>query len=189
MALVTKTVKGRKYLYSQRSYREGGKVKTESLYIGPILLRIVPALLSMFYSETGHSYAAKLAKYGKGKQRESHNVHRSSQIARNKIAELDRIYGVDRSSRESFTATRARMAPEVFQEFSRAERHVLGEHHAVRQAENKPAAKSKEMVAFGERLDKQQAAKTATASSPAPSAAAPDQQSEQSPSDAPSTAS
>ena len=33
---VTKTVKGHKYLYSQRSYREGGKVRTESQYLGAV---------------------------------------------------------------------------------------------------------------------------------------------------------
>ena len=32
---VTKKVKGRSYLYLQRSFRDGGKVRTESRYIGP----------------------------------------------------------------------------------------------------------------------------------------------------------
>ena len=32
---VTKTIKGRKYRYRQRTYRVGGKVKTESHYLGP----------------------------------------------------------------------------------------------------------------------------------------------------------
>ena len=31
-----KTVKGHKYLYLQMSYREGGKVKTKSKYLGPV---------------------------------------------------------------------------------------------------------------------------------------------------------
>ncbi len=34
--LVTKTVKGRKYRYRQRSFRVAGKVKTESIYLGPV---------------------------------------------------------------------------------------------------------------------------------------------------------
>ena len=33
---VTKTIGGRPYRYRQRSYREGGKVKTESQYVGPV---------------------------------------------------------------------------------------------------------------------------------------------------------
>src|SRR3982750_3077664 len=32
---VVKTVKGHRYLYEQRSWREGKKVRTESRYIGP----------------------------------------------------------------------------------------------------------------------------------------------------------
>src|SRR3954453_5214698 len=32
---VVKTVKGHRYLYDQRSWREGKKVRTESRYIGP----------------------------------------------------------------------------------------------------------------------------------------------------------
>ena len=33
--IVTKTIKGRKYRYRQRTYRVGGQVKTESKYLGP----------------------------------------------------------------------------------------------------------------------------------------------------------
>lgn len=32
---ITKTVKGRRYLYRQRSFRVAGKVRTESVYLGP----------------------------------------------------------------------------------------------------------------------------------------------------------
>ena len=34
---VTKSIKGRPYLYRQRTYRQGGKVRTESRYIGPVV--------------------------------------------------------------------------------------------------------------------------------------------------------
>jgi hypothetical protein len=43
MYRVVKTIKGRKYVYLQRSYRVGGKVKTESRYVGP-LARAVSAV-------------------------------------------------------------------------------------------------------------------------------------------------
>jgi hypothetical protein len=33
---VVKTVKGRRYLYEQRTWREGNRVRTESRYIGPL---------------------------------------------------------------------------------------------------------------------------------------------------------
>ena len=34
--IVIKTIKGRQYQYQQRTYREGGRVRTESIYIGPV---------------------------------------------------------------------------------------------------------------------------------------------------------
>jgi len=36
MAIVTKTIRGRAYLYRQHSCRVGGKVVTKSTYIGPV---------------------------------------------------------------------------------------------------------------------------------------------------------
>jgi hypothetical protein len=34
--IVVKTIKGKQYQYQQRTYREGGRVRTESIYIGPV---------------------------------------------------------------------------------------------------------------------------------------------------------
>jgi hypothetical protein len=34
--IVIKTIKGRQYRYQQRTYREGGKVRTETIYLGPV---------------------------------------------------------------------------------------------------------------------------------------------------------
>jgi hypothetical protein len=34
--IVIKTINGRQYRYQQRTYREGGKVRTESIYLGPV---------------------------------------------------------------------------------------------------------------------------------------------------------
>src|SRR5258708_3811522 len=34
--IVIKTIKGRQYRYQQRTYRQGGKVRTETLYLGPV---------------------------------------------------------------------------------------------------------------------------------------------------------
>ena len=36
MYIVIKTIKGRQYQYQQRTYREAGRVRTESVYIGPV---------------------------------------------------------------------------------------------------------------------------------------------------------
>ena len=45
MYRVVKTIKGRKYVYLQRTYRVGGKMKTESRYVGPVA-RVVRAVAS-----------------------------------------------------------------------------------------------------------------------------------------------
>ena len=34
--IVIKTIKGRQYQYLQRTYRQGGKVRTETVYLGPV---------------------------------------------------------------------------------------------------------------------------------------------------------
>lgn len=34
--IVVKTIKGRQYRYEQRTYREGGKVRTKAIYLGPV---------------------------------------------------------------------------------------------------------------------------------------------------------
>ena len=36
MYIVIKTIKGRQYQYQQRTYREAGRVRTESIYVGPV---------------------------------------------------------------------------------------------------------------------------------------------------------
>ena len=36
MYIVIKTIKGRQYQYQQRTYREAGRVRTKSIYIGPV---------------------------------------------------------------------------------------------------------------------------------------------------------
>ena len=58
--VVIKTIKGRRYRYLQRSYRDGGKVRTESLYLGPVdggrrkgILRRVGELIAANRSEPG----------------------------------------------------------------------------------------------------------------------------------------
>ena len=34
--IVIKTIKGKQYCYRQRTYREGGRVRTECIYLGPV---------------------------------------------------------------------------------------------------------------------------------------------------------
>ncbi len=36
MYIVIKTIKGRQYQYQQWTYREAGRVRTESIYVGPV---------------------------------------------------------------------------------------------------------------------------------------------------------
>ena len=49
--IVIKTIKGRRYLYQQRTYRERGRVRTESRYLGPV--GAAPALLGQPHRRAG----------------------------------------------------------------------------------------------------------------------------------------
>jgi hypothetical protein len=40
MTIVIKTIRGRQYRYAQHSYRVNGKVKTKSVYLGPVCGRV-----------------------------------------------------------------------------------------------------------------------------------------------------
>ena len=58
--VVIKTIKGRQYRYLQRSYRDGDRVRTESLYLGPVgggrrlgLLRRIGELIEANRAEPG----------------------------------------------------------------------------------------------------------------------------------------
>jgi hypothetical protein len=62
---VIKTVKNRRYRYAQRSYREGGKVKTKSVYIGPVDGRVRRPKFSIANLLMGGlAFGAHLAKNG-----------------------------------------------------------------------------------------------------------------------------
>ncbi len=54
--IVTKTIKGRQYRYQQRSYREGGRVRTESIYLGPVsaLRRMTRKVVGFIDANTTH---------------------------------------------------------------------------------------------------------------------------------------
>jgi hypothetical protein len=59
-SVVIKTIKGRQYRYLQRSYRDGRRVRTESIYVGPVdggrrkgLLRRVGELIEANRAEPG----------------------------------------------------------------------------------------------------------------------------------------
>lgn len=49
MALRVKVIKGRRYLYDQKSVRRGKKVKTTSTYLGPMNMK---AVVSLFNKES-----------------------------------------------------------------------------------------------------------------------------------------
>lgn len=59
-SVVIKTIKGRQYRYLQRSYRDGRRVRTESIYLGPIegggrkgLLRRIGEIMEANRAEPG----------------------------------------------------------------------------------------------------------------------------------------
>ena|SRR5712691_12695390 len=74
MAIVIKTIKGRKYAYNQTSKRVGKKVKTKSKYLGPLNAKGLVNLFSKESREHLSKGAEQVVKEHFDKQRE--NVRR-----------------------------------------------------------------------------------------------------------------
>ena len=117
---------GEPYSYWQESRRVNGKVKT--FYRGPVVPKRPGIRIGdIFRALTELGGRAAFGKLGPPGGRTNRDPKpytdldtRVGKMKQNQIAEVDRIYGVDRSSREGFSDTRAKMSPEVFQEYSRA---------------------------------------------------------------------
>lgn len=77
--IVIKTIKGRRYRYWQRSYRDGGRVRTKSIYIGPVdggrqrrgILRRLGELIAANRAEPGTRLTNQLIDESE-KQRQAH---------------------------------------------------------------------------------------------------------------------
>jgi hypothetical protein len=112
---VIKTIGGRRYRYLQKTYRVGGKVKTKSIYLGPVdpprrrkldfrgLLPGVAQILFEALKGGGRSHSYKSKDRPSGRDRQSHQAA---------MRALLRQYGVDASSPKAFNATRALLTPE-----------------------------------------------------------------------------
>jgi hypothetical protein len=144
--VVIKTIKGRRYRYLQSSYRVGGKVRTISRYLGPVdgpkrkkgkldFRGAGPGLLKLGIDALRGR--ANPPPY-RTKHRES---ARSLQIANKAQRELDRLYGLDRSSPERWRETYGRLGEnkellkEWFQKY-----HAIGRAHVAEKARQREAA-------------------------------------------------
>lgn len=96
--IVTKTIKGRDYRYLQRSYRDGGRVRTQSVYLGPangeprrknLLARIGEVIaLNLQPPEVGEATLARFAAAPP-------QVHKDRDAKRNQVlAEMYVKYGM-----------------------------------------------------------------------------------------------
>jgi hypothetical protein len=183
MALVVKTVKGKKYLYEQKSYRSGGKVKSISSYIGP-MLALPFWIMGGFLSGGGGGFSAPSGK-GRSRSARSNNGHRERQIWQNTQRALDVKFGVDKSSLKAYRGSYGAMPEHLRSDYHRETIAALREHRAQHTPPAKPdAEKQRQIQEFNAA---RQAEKAATLSAPAPSADAPSLQDGQSSSDAPST--
>lgn len=106
--IVIKTIKGRQYCYQQRTYRHGGKVRTETIYIGPVdggtrrkgMLRRTSAFVE----------ANKTRRYGLPDEetmlREyNERVERDRQARAKALTELHVLYGLKMSSDQNQPST------------------------------------------------------------------------------------
>jgi hypothetical protein len=183
MAIVIKTKKsGLQYRYAQHSYRDNGKVKTPSIYLGPVRPKrkrrggflagltlptfLVGALLVGIKTVKGEM---KTRTY-KEKPVEPVSVHRARQIAQKEIERLDRHYAIDKTNADTFNASRGRLPKEMFEEYQRGQMAASGAVHAEQERREPPTPMSPDMKAFNDRLAEvrqEQAARAATPSAPA----------------------
>jgi hypothetical protein len=148
--VVIKTIKGRQYRYFQSTYRSGGKVRTNSKYIGPVgggkrkrSTSVSDVLMNVF--TLGVKAAA-------GELKERHYAkrrapsHRSKHVADKATRELDRLYGLDRSTPERWRETweRLRANTELFNEWRQQQETVTNELHAEKARQQDAAPKSAE---------------------------------------------
>lgn len=100
MYTITKTIKGKQYRYLQRSYREGGKVRTQSIYLGPIgAVRRVAKRAADFVRaqqldahERADLAAQRAAEKNERQQREQFGETAAERTARERQETLDRLH-------------------------------------------------------------------------------------------------
>ncbi len=151
---VIKTIGGRQYKYLQTSYRFGGKVRTKSIYLGPVggvkrkkgggFPPVNPAGVVLGAVKLG----LYIAKNGTKSPRYSNKTHESGRTksARDaKMRDLYKAYGIDTSSAPAFHATSSLLSAE-----QRVE--LMHRQAELGRGSKSPAAQSDEMKAFADRI-------------------------------------
>jgi hypothetical protein len=99
MAIVIKNIRGRRYRYHQRSYREGGRVRTKSTYLGPVdgpprRKGILGRIGEFITINLQHDFIVSDGMLQRGqKQRDAEEDQRSAKKTQ-KLAELYTKYGL-----------------------------------------------------------------------------------------------
>ena len=96
MAIVIKTIRGRKYRYAQRSYRVNGKVKTKSVYLGPVGGRVrrkgvLGRIGEFITANLQHEHVFDMEALGREQQEREHQ--KAAKVAAG-LAELHERYGL-----------------------------------------------------------------------------------------------
>ena len=100
MYLVVKTVKGRRYLYEQQTWREGKRVRTQSRYIGPLGGGQLPSKRRGVLKQVGDFIKAQGPLFSKGPDEERFfKQHLELEARRNaaidaKVERLHELYGL-----------------------------------------------------------------------------------------------
>ena len=113
--IVIKTIKGRQYRYQQRTYRQGGKVRTESIYLGPVggaarrkgLLKRFGELVEMNFKHQSFGLPddeTMLRQYNQAIERE----HKARQEA---LGQLHALYGMRLSDTPEHPVNSDKKAP------------------------------------------------------------------------------
>jgi hypothetical protein len=163
MAIVTKTQKsGRQYRYAQHSYRVGGKVKTKSVYLGPVnpkrtrkpgvtVGEVVTNILMGGLAFAASAATGKLATphykptpYDEG--------WREKKVLDDQLRRLDEHYLIDKTNAERFNETRARLPREMFQEYSRAQLALTRTYQTEKERHQPKADTPPAIKEFADRL-------------------------------------
>jgi hypothetical protein len=158
-----KTIRNRQYRYLQ--WYEGGSRVPKSQYLGPVnpkrkrrggLLSglTIPTALMGSLLVAGLAAKGRLGKPG-GRaytNKSPDPLQRATQIAHKAVEAIDRHYAIDKTDAESFNASRARLPPEMQQEYQRAQMNVWRGVGAERERLQPALPVSPDMKAFSERV-------------------------------------
>lgn len=194
VALVIKTIRGRKYRYLQHSYRENGKVRTKSKYLGPVGAGIRPRKMGATFFDFLANLAilggAVLLEESKLPHYKEHKAYdREAKKLDDTFRALDTKYGISNANAQEYHQSRSRMPPEMREEYQQQYWAAVRAYHAEKAREHAPM-KEKAAREWEAKLAEAKAVNpiASVPSVPDVSAPVPEQPSDQSGSPAPESA-